>query len=138
MVSMGLVDRMDEAFRKYLGKGKPGHVAVEWPSVETGIEWIRAAGGVAVLAHPTRYALSGGARQRLISDFKSAGGLGMEVVSGGNGAHHREGCAALAKKYDLQGSVGSDFHSPQFAWNPLGRSLKLPDFITPVWHGRLP
>jgi 3',5'-nucleoside bisphosphate phosphatase len=44
----------------------------------------------------------------------------------------------LALKYGLQGSVGSDFHSPQFAWNPLGRSLKLPDCITPVWRGQLP
>jgi 3',5'-nucleoside bisphosphate phosphatase len=138
MLASGVIARLDEAFRKYLAKGKPGHVSVEWPGVEAGVEWIRAAGGVAVLAHPSRYALSGGARQRLIEHFKAAGGAGLEVVSGGNGAHHREGCAALAKKYDLQGSVGSDFHSPLFAWNPLGRSLKLPDFITPVWHGRLP
>jgi 3',5'-nucleoside bisphosphate phosphatase len=41
-------------------------------------------------------------------------------------------------RFGLKGSVGSDFHNPQFAWNPLGRSLKLPDSITPVWHGRLP
>jgi len=34
----------------------------------------------------------------------------------------------------LSGSVGSDFHSPQAAWNPLGRSLKLPDCVTPVWR----
>jgi 3',5'-nucleoside bisphosphate phosphatase len=42
--------------------------------------------------------------------------------------------AALAVKYGLMGSVGSDFHDPQHTWNPLGRSLKLPDCVTPVWR----
>ena len=32
------------------------------------------------------------------------------------------------------GSVGSDFHDPELTWNPLGRSLKLPDCVTPVWR----
>jgi hypothetical protein len=32
------------------------------------------------------------------------------------------------------GSVGSDFHDPRHTWNPLGRSLKLPDCVTPVWR----
>jgi 3',5'-nucleoside bisphosphate phosphatase len=42
--------------------------------------------------------------------------------------------AVLAVKYGLMGSVGSDFHNPQLTWNPLGRSLKLPDCVTPVWR----
>lgn len=138
MVAEGCVSATDDAFRKYLAKGKPGHVASDWPALALGIEWIVKAGGIATLAHPSRYALSGGARQRLLEEFKAAGGEGIEVVSGGNGAHHTEGCAAMARKHALLGSVGSDFHSPRFAWNPLGRSLKLPDCITPVWHDRLP
>ena len=57
----------------------------------------------------------------------------LEVVSGGNGAQHIDTCATLAVNFGLQGSVGSDFHSPH-AWNPLGRSLKLPECVTPVWR----
>ncbi len=138
MVAAGCVARTDEAFRKFLGRGKPGHVAIEWPSLAQVIGAILSAGGVAVLAHPGRYPLSGGARQRLLADFAAAGGTALEIMSGGNGAQHVESSTALAVKYGLAGSVGSDFHSPQFAWNPLGRSLKLPDCITPVWRGLLP
>jgi predicted metal-dependent phosphoesterase TrpH len=137
MLAGGHVASMEEAFRKYLGKGKPGNVPIEWPALPKVIDAISSAGGVAVLAHPGRYALSGGARQRLLVDFTAAGGTALEILSGGNGAQHAEASTVLALKYGLAGSVGSDFHSPQFAWNPLGRSLKLPDCITPVWRGLL-
>ena len=135
LVAGGFVETAEAAFRKYLGKGKAAHVAAEWPALDTVVGWIRAAGGVASLAHPTRYALSAGARRRLLTEFKGAGGACLEVVTGANGAQHADGCAALAVNHGLLGSVGSDFHSPQAAWNPLGRSLKLPDCVTPVWRG---
>jgi 3',5'-nucleoside bisphosphate phosphatase len=134
MVAGGHVDTPEAAFRKYLGKGKTAHIAAEWPALEVVVGWICAAGGVASLAHPARYALSAGARRRLLADFVAAGGTALEVVSGSNGASDVEACAALATNHGLLGSVGSDFHSPQAAWNPLGRSLKLPDCVTPVWR----
>jgi hypothetical protein len=134
MVAGGHVETHDAAFRKYLSKGKAAHIAAEWPALETVVGWIRAAGGVASLAHPVRYALSAGARRHLLADFTAAGGASLEVVTGGNGDQHADTCAALAVKYGLAASVGSDFHSPQAAWNPLGRSLKLPDCVTPVWR----
>jgi 3',5'-nucleoside bisphosphate phosphatase len=134
MVAGGYVTRADEAFRKYLGAGKGAHVAADWPALEVVVGWIRAAGGVASLAHPARYSLSAGARRQLLRDFADAGGTALEVVSGANGASHVEAVAALAVKYGLMGSVGSDFHDPQHTWNPLGRSLKLPDCVTPVWR----
>jgi hypothetical protein len=45
--------------------------------------------------------------------------------------------AVLALEHGFSGSVGSDFHTPQQPWNPLGRSLKLPDCVTPVWRNYL-
>ena len=134
LVAGGHVATPDAAFRKYLSKGKAAHIAAEWPALEEVVGWIRGAGGVASLAHPARYSLSAGARRRLLGDFTAAGGTALEVVSGGNGAQHVETCASLAMSHGLLGSVGSDFHNPQAAWNPLGRSLKLPDCVTPVWR----
>jgi predicted metal-dependent phosphoesterase TrpH len=134
MVAGGHVNRADEAFRKFLGSGKAANVAAEWPALDVVVGWIRAAGGVAALAHPARYGLSAGARRQMLADFVAAGGAALEVVSGGNGAQHVEAIAALAVKYGLMGSVGSDFHDPRLTWNPLGRSLKLPDGVTPVWR----
>ena len=137
LVAGGHVGRTDDAFRKYLGTGKAAHFAAQWPALAEVVGWIRTAGGIASLAHPIRYALSAGARRQLTADFAAAGGGALEVVSGGNGAQHAETCAALAVKFGLKGSLGSDFHNPQLAWNPLGRLAKLPDCVVPVWRGHL-
>jgi predicted metal-dependent phosphoesterase TrpH len=130
----GHVGRTDDAFRKYLGKGKAAHLAAEWPALAEVVAWIRESGGVATLAHPARYSLSAGARRNLLADFTAAGGAALEVVTGGNGAQHIEASAMLAVKYGLTGSIGSDFHNPQHIWSPLGRLAKLPDCVIPVWR----
>ncbi|HUX74034.1 MAG TPA: PHP domain-containing protein [Steroidobacteraceae bacterium] len=136
LVDGGHVARPDDAFKIYLGRGRAAQIAADWPPLEAVVGWIRAAGGCASLAHPMRYRLSSGARRRLLADFAAAGGESLEVVSGGNGAHQLEPCAALAAQFGLRGSVGSDFHGPQFPWNPLGRLAKLPHGVIPAWHGR--
>ena len=134
LLAGGHVGRTDEAFRKYLGRGRAAHFAAEWPPLAEIVTWILESGGVACLAHPARYALSSGARRQLLSEFKAAGGSALEVVTGANGAPHVEASTALALAFGLTGSVGSDFHGPQQIWNPLGRSLKLPDCVVPVWR----
>src|SRR6202035_3473185 len=97
------------AFRKYLGRGKAAHLAAEWPVLGEVVGWIREAGGVASLAHPARYALSGGARRQLLADFVAAGGGALEVVTGGNGAQHSEASAVVGGKFGPQGAGGSGF-----------------------------
>ncbi len=138
LVAGGHVHRTEDAFRKYLGRGKRAHVAADWPPIEAAIAAIREAGGVASLAHPARYTLSSGGRARLVAEFAAAGGSALEIVSGANGAQHAQANAALAMRFGLKGSLGSDFHDPKLAWNPLGRLAKLPDGIEPVWRGRIP
>jgi predicted metal-dependent phosphoesterase TrpH len=137
LVAGGHVGRTDRAFRKYLGRGGAAHVAAEWPALAEVVDWIRDAGGIASLAHPARYALSAGGRRQLLADFVAAGGGALEVVTGGNGAQHCDANAALAVKFGLLGSIGSDFHDPRLAWNPLGRLAKLPDCVVPVWRSHL-
>jgi predicted metal-dependent phosphoesterase TrpH len=136
LVAGGHVPRAEDAFRKYLGRGKRAHVASDWPSVEEVVALILKAGGVASMAHPARYSLSSGGRRRLVADFAQAGGSALEVVTGANGAQHAHANADLAMRFGLRASVGSDFHDPQLAWNPLGRLAKLPDGIDPLWRER--
>jgi hypothetical protein len=137
LVAEGIVSRTDDAFRKYLGRGKAAHIAAEWPALAEVVGWIRSAGGVASLAHPARYTLSGGARRQLLADFAAAGGGAIEVITGGNAPQHVEACAGWALKYGFAASLGSDFHQPEQSWNPLGRLAKLPPGLIPVWrsHG---
>jgi hypothetical protein len=48
------------------------------------------------------------------------------------GAGDADRLAALARRFELAGSIGSDFHEPDLPWRPLGRFAKLHDLITPV------
>ncbi|MDE2305505.1 MAG: PHP domain-containing protein [Gammaproteobacteria bacterium] len=133
IVAEGLAGDTGDAFRKFLGRGAVAQAAGLWPPLAEVIGWILGAGGLASLAHPMRYPLSAGARRRLLAEFAAAGGGAIEVVTGANAAHQIETCAALAGAHGLAGTVGSDFHDPKHAWNPLGRLAKLPPGVTPAW-----
>ena len=63
------------------------HVAPTYPDIASVVPWIRAAGGVAVLAHPMRYTLSAGARRLLVTAFRDSGGTAIEIVCGRALAH---------------------------------------------------
>jgi len=138
LVALGAAADCGKAFDRWLGRGKPGHVASAWPTLEEATAWIVQSGGKAVIAHPMRYPLSAGARRELCAEFAAAGGCGIEVVTGGGGVRDREQAISLAVRCRLEGSVGSDFHDPAVPWNPPGRLAKLPSSIRPVWSGFLP
>jgi len=133
LVSLGAAADMQAAFDRWLGRGRPGHVASAWPSLGEATGWITAAGGKAVIAHPMRYPLSAGARRELCAEFAAAGGRGIEVITGGGSVRDREQAISLAVRSGLEGSVGSDFHDPAIPWNPPGRLAKLPGSVRPVW-----
>jgi predicted metal-dependent phosphoesterase TrpH len=133
LVSLGAATDAGAAFERWLGRGRPGHVASEWPELAEAAAWIAAAGGKAVIAHPMRYTLSAGARREMCAEFAAAGGRGVEVVTGGGGTRDREQAISLAVRSGLEGSVGSDFHDPAVPWNPPGRLAKLPGSVHPVW-----
>jgi len=135
LVTEGSASDVGAAFDRWLGRGKPGHVKSEWPELAEVTAWITGAGGKAVIAHPMRYPLSAGARREMCAEFRSAGGSGVEVVTGGGGLRDREQAISLAVRTGLEGSVGSDFHDPAVPWNPPGRLAKLPGSIRPVWSG---
>ena len=136
LVEAGCVREPRDAFRLHLGRGRAAHVAADWPPLAEIVAWIVAAGGTASLAHPTRYPLSATARNRLLADFRVAGGRALEIGCGGNAAHHVDACTALAQRFGLEATVGSDFHGPRMPWNPLGRLAKLPDGLIPAWRSR--
>ncbi|MCE9536679.1 MAG: PHP domain-containing protein, partial [Nitrospirae bacterium] len=59
-----------DAFDRYLAEGRPAYVERELPSPTDAIAWIRAAGGVAVLAHPTWAKVSGESLNALLITLK--------------------------------------------------------------------
>ena len=132
LCQLGLADSMQHAFERWLKRGRPGYVSAQWPQLQAAVHCILAAGGLAVLAHPHRYQVSHGVLRELVAEFKAAGGEGIEVSLSGMAAGDADRAAALARQFDLAGSVGSDFHEPDLPWRPLGRFAKLPDLISPI------
>ena len=101
--------------------------------MEQVIEWIRASGGGAVLAHPYKYKLTRSKLIRLLDDIKEKGGRGMEVWSGNQGKDITDMLRDLAIQKNLLASCGSDFHSQSTQWCKLGMHPALPKACTPVW-----
>ncbi|GAB4172806.1 MAG: PHP domain-containing protein [Rhodocyclaceae bacterium] len=121
-------------FERYLVRGRPGYVAHEWAGLEQALSWIRAAGGLAVLAHPARYRIGTRARGRLLGEFKDCGGAAIEVVSGSHAPGSDRTFARLARRFGFLGSCGSDFHAPGESSCDVGRAGALPEGIAPIWE----
>lgn len=134
LVAAGHAPDVRTVFRKYLVHGKPGHVPGQWASLEEAIGWIRAAGGVAVLAHPARYRLTATRLKKLLVAFRDSGGEAVEVVCGSHSRDDALRFAHLAKTYGLLASAGSDYHGPQNHSMDLGPLPPLPDGCVPVWE----
>lgn len=134
LVRRGLVSDLRQAFRQYLGRGCVGDVPVEWAGLEEAIGWICGAGGVAVLAHPTRYRVSSGQLRGLLTEFRAHGGGALEVVCPSHKPADIERMARLACAHELLGSCGSDYHGPEQTWTAPGKLPALPPGVAPVWH----
>lgn len=134
LVQGGYVPTIGQAFKQYLLRGAAAYAPVQWATLDEAIGWIRGAGGQAVVAHPARYKLSNGKLRKLLAEFKANGGAAIEVVCGGQAQETNAHCAALAREFDLMGSVGSDYHGPGMPWIEPGRLAPLPAGCVPVWE----
>lgn len=134
LVEQGASPTFQAAFERYLKRGRPGYAAVQWASIDEVVAWIHAAGGAAVFAHPLRYGLTRGALRAAIQAFVGAGGEAIEVANGGGGRDDLSAAAALARRFGLTASKGSDFHDPDFPWVEIGRLEPIPRDLTPVWE----
>ncbi len=133
LVKQGHAKDTQDAFKRYLGNNKKAYVSTEWPDMEKVIETIKNAGGLAVLAHPLRYKMTASWMRRLLTSFKEAGGDGMEVVCGYYTPTEIETSIGYTLKFDLMGSVGSDFHGHSKYSNKPGIIPPLSESVTPIW-----
>lgn len=134
LVDNGYASDVSSVFNSYLKPGKPGYVSTEWAPLEEALNWVTAAGGVAVVAHPGRYRLSGSWMRRFLSAFKELGGSGIEVVYGQANPVDITNGKRLALTFDLMASTGSDFHTPENRWSRFGSLPDLPQGVKPIWE----
>ena len=110
LVEHQIVKIPNEAFKKYLDPGCPYFIPREYIQPENGIEIIRKAGGVPILAHPLHYKLPQKELETLIARLKDAGLMGIEVKYSNHTLQDEYYAGQLASRFHLLPSGGSDFH----------------------------
>ncbi|MBI2776017.1 MAG: PHP domain-containing protein [Chloroflexi bacterium] len=125
MIAKGYVSSVEEAFSLYLSRGRPGYVPREGLGPVEAIRAIRAAGGLASLAH------FGEAPERLdlIRELKAAGLGGLEVYYRTFDAETVAAVAAVAAEARLQPTGGSDYHGDTETYAEAHAALDVPEAV---------
>ena len=124
LIELGLVQSMDEAFDRYIEKGRKYYLPRSFLSIEESLELISRLGGRSVLAHPFQYRRSDEGLRELICHCMDYGLQGMECYYSGYGPEQCAQLTGLAREYGLRITGGSDFHGSNKAHIQLGSGCR--------------
>jgi 3',5'-nucleoside bisphosphate phosphatase len=120
LVQAGFCRSLDEAFERFLRKGKPAWVPKFKISATDAINLIHQAGGLAVMAHPGL-----NHNDDLIPDLVAAGMDGIECFHTKHSTTMNQRYLMIADKYRLLVTGGSDCHGMSKG-KPLIGTIKIP------------
>lgn len=123
LIARGHVKDKGEAFGKLLARGRPAYAERFRLSPTDSIQMIRAAGGVAVLAHPCSLKLGQKQLRALLQELREAGLGGVEVYHSEHNASQTRTYLRLANDLGLACTGGSDFHGTLMPDIKLGRGF---------------
>ncbi len=107
----GVVNSLQEAFDKYIGKGKPAYVDKYRVDFAQAIKVIKDAGGVAVLAHPyIIYPEDVHSLEKLVILLVEKGLGGIEVFYPNHNPDNTRYFIEIARRHKLLMTGGTDFH----------------------------
>jgi predicted metal-dependent phosphoesterase TrpH len=109
------LETIQQVFDELLADGGRAHAPKKVLSPARAVELIHEANGVAIWAHPlfppsTRQKMDYDEAETLLKLWKSCGLDGLEIYYGLYTAEDAEWARAMAQKYELIGTGGSDFH----------------------------
>ncbi len=111
LVSKGYCTSIQDAFKKYLDESAPGYVDREEPGLEDVIRRVNEGGGISALAHPIRLGKRNhDEEEALIGQIAAMGLRAIEVYHSDQTAADSARYLAIARKYGLLVTGGSDFH----------------------------
>ena len=131
LVREGRASSVQDAFDRWLAKGRPGYVEKERLSPGDALALARASGGVPVLAHPL--SLDIGIDRELaaaVEELRDLGLAGVECVYGRYSPGERAALTALTRALGLAVTGGSDYHGtykPDLAVGVGTGDLDVPD-----------
>ena len=140
MVTKGYCETVKECFDKYIGLGKPAYARKNELSAVEAVSSIRAAGGLAFLAHLNQTGYGIEELEKLLLQLKEAGLNGIEGYYPEYTAEHIAQYRALAEKLSLTLSGGSDFHGDMKPHISIGvgrGDLKIPYYVLENMKGIL-
>jgi len=115
LVEKKIVRSRQEAFERFLKRGGAAYVDSDGPSAAEVIQWIRAAKGVPVLAHPSYYTTP-----ELLKRLVDVGLMGIEVYYPEHSNSLMRRYLEMAQSVGLVATGGSDFHGPKTHRSALG------------------
>ncbi len=118
LIRKGIVSDIEAAFRAFLRRGTPGYVPSTHITPHQAIDVILASGGIPVLAHPGRLR-----DEAVIEELTQRGLRGLEVFYPTHDANQRHHFRALAKRYGLVMTGGSDFHDIRYHTRGVGMEI---------------
>ncbi|MEO8449684.1 MAG: PHP domain-containing protein [Gemmatimonadota bacterium] len=110
LIDRGVVKGFDEAFDRFLGKGRPAFVPKQLPEFDEVSRLVRRIGGITSLAHPRDRAT-----RAVLTDLKARGLDGVEVYHPSQSPDVRGRLMALATRLGLLPTGGSDWHGDEAA-----------------------
>lgn len=110
LVKNKLVKTPQQAFDKYLGKGRPYFVERTGLNLDEAIQAINDCGGVPVIAHPMSLYISWGKLEPVLVDLFERGVLGLEAWHPGARNAQCYRLDELGRKIGFFITAGSDFH----------------------------
>jgi len=110
LLEKGYVESIQEAFDRWLAKGRPAYFERVRLSPEESIELAHASGGVTVLAHPSSLDLDDARLEEFVDGLTAAGLDGLECEYGRYTPDERAAYRELADRHGLAVTGGSDYH----------------------------
>ncbi len=110
LVKKKVVKTRQQAFDRYLAKGRPWYVQRVGSNLDEAIVAIKESGGVPVIAHPMSLYLSWGKLPDALQDFYERGVMGLEAFHPGARVTECLRLEELGRKLGYFITAGSDFH----------------------------
>lgn len=124
LIEKKIVSGIDQAFRHYLGEGKPAYAERFCFTADETIDFIHQAGGVAVLAHPGKLNSAIRILPQLIYELTERKLDGLEIYYPTHSKKAQKKLHNLAERYNLITTGGSDYHGNNRRNNGLAGSRK--------------
>ncbi|HUZ18224.1 MAG TPA: PHP domain-containing protein [Spirochaetia bacterium] len=124
LVRRGIAATVQDAFDRFLGRGKPYYLPRRTLLPEEVVELIKTAGGRPIIAHPMTLGIPAERLGALLKRYRDIGIEGVEAYHSGAPLAACREIERIARDLGLRVTAGSDFHGDDRKGRRLGRAAE--------------